>query len=119
MNFENVGLTDLEVKFATLQYVAEKLGFVHAGQWDYERVSFDYKIPSNEENVTYYLRVQGYAIEGEVPNEDAKIKLLTPILGKHYYPHGVEYDEEFSKNIVDKCTKKLNELKEKLDSMQS
>lgn len=117
MSFENVGLADLEVKFSVLQLAAESVGFVFASQWDYERVTFDYKIPGNEENVTYYLRVQGYAIEGEVPDPDAKIKLLNPILGKHYYPHGVEYDEEFSKNITDKCTKKLEELKEKIEQL--
>lgn len=116
MKFENSGLSNLEVKFSTLQYVAESLGFVHAGQWDYERITFDYKIPSQEVNVTYYLRVQGYAVEGEVPKANAKIKLLTPILGKHYYPHGVEYDEDFPKNVVNKCETKLQQLKEKLEN---
>lgn len=114
MKFENIGLADKEVQFSTLQFAAESVGLVHAGQWDYERVSFDWKIESHEENVTYYLRVQGYAIEGEIPHEDAKVKLITPVLGKHYYPHGVEYDEEFPKNIVEKCTKKLEQLKQNL-----
>ncbi|WP_078554909.1 YugN family protein [Bacillus alkalicellulosilyticus] len=115
MKFEDSGIGQQEVKFSKLQYAAESIGLVHAGQWDYERVTFDYKIASNEENVTYYLRVHGYAIEGEIPSPDAKVKLLDPILGKHYYPHGVEYeDENFSKSLVDKCKNKLKQFKEKL-----
>ncbi|MEB1809955.1 MAG: YugN-like family protein [Bacillaceae bacterium] len=114
MKFENLQFEGKEIKFSTLQFAAESVGLVHAGQWDYERVTFDYKIETHETNVTYYLRVPAYAIEGDIPSPDAKVKLLTPILGKHYYPHGVEYDEDFPKNIVDKCNKKLQLFNEKL-----
>ena len=68
-----------------------------------------------EKNVTFYLRVQGYAVEGDVDKGNAVIKLLTPILGKHYYPHGIEYDEEFPKNIVQKCEQILSNVKENVE----
>ncbi|UOE92966.1 YugN family protein [Alkalihalobacillus sp. LMS39] len=116
MKFESIGLGDKEFKFSTLQHAAESAGFIHAGQWDYERVTFDYKMASTEHNVTYFLRVHAYAIEGDIPSPDAKVKLLDPILGKHYYPHGVEYEnEEFPNTIVTKSKQKLELLKEKLD----
>ncbi|WP_096199224.1 YugN family protein [Bacillus sp. FJAT-45350] len=115
MKFENIGINSEEVKFSTLKHAAESVGLVHAGQWDYERVSFDYKYEDQVENAIYYLRVQGVAVEGEIPKSDAVVKLLDPILGKHYYPHGVEYDgEDFPKAIVDKSKKKLEQFKEKL-----
>ncbi|MBU8907148.1 YugN family protein [Desertibacillus haloalkaliphilus] len=115
MKFENIGISDQEMKLSKLQYAAESVGFVLAGQWDYERVSFDYKFEDQVENAVYYLRVQAYAIEGETPKSNAVVKLLDPVLGRHYYPHGVEYDEDFPSKIVSKATKKLETLKEQLE----
>ena len=114
MKFENIGLSEKEIKFSNLEFAAEQLGFIFAGQWDYSRVTLDYKIVDNSKNEVFYLRVPGYAVKGEIPHSDSIVRLMDPILGKYYYPHGVEYDEEFSKNLVDKCTKKLEQLKEKL-----
>jgi len=116
MKFENVGLAEKECDFDTLRYACESLGLVHAGQWDYERVSFDYKYVDKVDDSVYYLRVQAYAIKGEIPKSNAVVKLLMPLLGKHYYPHGVEYEgETFPKHIVDNATKKLTQLNEKLE----
>jgi len=39
---------------------------------------------------------------------------MVPYVGKHYYPHGVEYDEEFPKHIVDKCKKRIANVLEKV-----
>ncbi len=115
VRFDHIELADKELRFETLRYACESIGLVHAGQWDYERVMFDYKIV-NQGN-TYYLRVPAYAIKGEIPKEDTIVKLMTPILGKHYYPHGVEYEgEEFPQQIIDKCNKKLELLKANLES---
>lgn len=120
MKFESLGIQEKECKFETLQYAAESLGFVHAGQWDYERVSFDYKYVDKTDNSVYYLRVQAYAIKGDIPKADTVVKLIPPILGKHYYPHGVEYDgETFPKHIIENSNKKLIQLNEKLDKALS
>ncbi len=103
------------MKFENLRHAAESVGLIHAGQWDYERVTFDYKIVNQGD--IYYLRVPAYAIEGDIPKDDAIVKLMTPILGKHYYPHGVEYEgETFPKTIVDKCKKKLELLQKNLEA---
>ena len=42
---------------------------------------------------TYYLRVFSYTTDGDVDTRDAMMILKKPVIGKHYYPHGVEYGE--------------------------
>ncbi|WP_100404594.1 YugN family protein [Bacillus solitudinis] len=115
MKFDHIEIADKELRFETLRYAAESVGLVHAGQWDYERVTFDYKIINKDD--VYYLRVPAYAIKGDIPHDDTIVRLMTPILGKHYYPHGVEYEgETFPKSIVEKCNKKLELLKTNLEA---
>ncbi|WP_096435537.1 YugN family protein [Alteribacter populi] len=113
MKFEATELEGMEVEFQALEEVMDGLGFTHV--YDYERVTFDYKFVDQVRDDVYYFRVQGYAVEGEVPMPHSVIKIMTALLGKHYYPHGVEYEgEEFPKHIVDKSKKKLESLKEQL-----
>lgn len=117
MRFEDTGIEGSIVDLKPLDHLMEKVHFVRAGQWDYERVTYDYKIGSAEKNITYYIRIQGYAIEGDVDRRDAVIKLLPPLLGKHYYPHGVEYGEEegFPKSLVERAKKIFSELKKEIE----
>lgn len=111
MKFEETGFTGKEVEFSVAEHALTEAGFAHAGQWDYERVTFDYKFEDEVSNTVYYLRVQAYATKGDIPSATSVIKFLDPILGKHYYPHGVEYnDEEFPKHIIDKSNKKLEQV---------
>lgn len=111
MKFDHVGLADKEITFAEIRHVAENLGFVHAEQWDYERAMFDHKMVIQD--ATYYLRIPVFATQGEIPKNDTIVKMMDPILGRHYYPHGVEYDDEtFPQPIIDKCNAKLEQLKE-------
>ena len=65
----------------------------------------------------YYLRMLGYATEGDVGAHKATIKFLVPLLGKHYYPHGVEYGdgEYFPVPLVKECEKILANVKKELD----
>lgn len=73
------------------------------------------RLAQQKKNVTYYIRIQGYAIEGDVDRGDAVIKLMTPLLGKHYYPHGIEYgEEEFSENLIERANKLITKAKEEL-----
>lgn len=105
MRFENTGIEDAVVDLKPLDHLMGKHAFIRADQWDYERVTYDYKINSKEKNITYYIRIQGYALEGDVDRGNAVIKLMTPLLGKHYYPHGVEYGEEenFPQNLIERA----------------
>ena len=117
MKFENTGLDEQVVDFTLLTEVMKENGFILAGQWDYERVTYDYKFEMLQD--VYYLRLQGYAVEGEVGHRSAKIKLLTPLLGKHYYPHGVEYGEgeNFPKNIINRSEQLLKNVKKALSNL--
>lgn len=112
MKFEETGLEGLTLEFQALEEIMEGAGFHSV--YDYERVTFDYKIVNQVREEVYYFRVQAYAVEGEIPSPHSKVKLMAPILGKHYYPHGVEYDEDFPKNIIDKCNKKVELVRDQL-----
>lgn len=106
MELENTGIEGTIIDVKPLSYLMGNHAFIKGEQWDYERVTYDYKMASPEKNITYYIRIQGYAIEGDIDRGDAVVKLLTPLLGKHYYPHGIEYGEEegFSANLIERVT---------------
>lgn len=105
MELKNTGIDDMQIDLQPLKHVLGLHAFISGESWDYERITFDYKIGSNEKNVTYYVRIQAVAIEGNIDSNDAVVKILTPILGKHYYPHGIEYgEEEFTSNLIERAT---------------
>lgn len=111
MQFTNTNFTDAVVDLTLLTEIMENNHFVLAGQWDYERVTYDYKFEILKD--IYYLRVQGFAVEGDIGGRHAQVKLLPPLLGKHYYPHGVEYgdDEIFPTNVLQKANNSYKILK--------
>jgi len=96
----------MQVDVKPLSKVLGLHAFIKGEGWDYERITYDYKIGSNEKNVSYYIRIQAYALEGDIDRGDAVVKILPPLLGKHYYPHGIEYGEEegFSTNLIERAT---------------
>lgn len=112
MIIENTGIEDLVVDVKPLNKITGEHAFILGSSWDYERVTYDYKVGSNEKNITYYIRVQGYATSGDVDRGDAVIKLLPPLLGKHYYPTGIEYgeDENFPESLVERAKTLLTNL---------
>ncbi len=111
-----MGIEKLKADLTRLDEVMEKYGLVRAGQWDYERVTYDRKFEMREG--IYYLRIQGYAIDGDVDTFKATIQLMTPLLGKHYYPHGVEYgaDENYPASIVNQSKKIIEEVKSEIEA---
>ncbi len=114
MKFENKGYEGLKADLNRLDEVMLQYGLVREGQWDYERVTYDRKFELNEG--VFYLRIQGYAVEGDIGANKALIQLTTPMLGKYYYPHGVEYgeDETFPNSLVSQCEKTVTNLKEEI-----
>ena len=118
MRLENTGIENESVELDRLTSIMEDLGFDLAGQWDYERVTYDRKFESKDG--VFYLRVQGFAKEGDIGGKHAVIQLLTPLLGKHYYPHGVEYGEgeTFPNNIVSTSKSLLAQAKEQMDKLK-
>lgn len=117
MKFENTGIENLKFELSLLDDIMPQHGLIRAEQWDYERVSYDRKFQLTDG--TYYLRIFGYAVEGDVGAQKAVIQLLTPVLGKHYYPHGVEYgeDEDFPYYLIKTCDKILARLKGDITSL--
>lgn len=117
MKFKNTGIESFVIDLNMLDDTMERIGFVRAGQWDYERVSYDYKFEILQD--VYYLRVQGYTKDGDVGAHDALIQLVTPILGKHYYPHGVEYgsDEVMPTQVVTHSEELLKRVSEALATL--
>lgn len=118
MKMENTGLEGITIDLSRLDVIMEEIGLVRAGQWDYERVTYDRKIDIKDE--VFYLRVQGFAVEGEVDSRHALIKLITPLLGKHYYPHGVEYgeNEHFPSAVVNTSNRLLKQVSEAIQQVQ-
>ncbi|MBS4211976.1 YugN family protein [Neobacillus rhizophilus] len=114
MKFENTGIEELKADINRLDDVMQQHGLVRAGQWDYERVTYDKKFELREG--VFYLRIQGYSVEGDVDTFKAVIQLMTPLLGKHYYPHGVEYGEgeTFPASLVNQCKKIIEDIKNEI-----
>jgi len=85
---------------------------VRGGQWDYERVTYDKKYDIKEG--IFYLRIFGYTTDGDVDTRDAIMNLKKPVIGKYYYPHGVEYGEEenFPKSLLKDCEATLKAVYE-------
>jgi hypothetical protein len=103
MYFENTGIEHIVADLLILDEVMLEHDLVRAGQWDYERVTYDKKYVVKDG--TYYLRIFGYTKDGDVDKRDAIMNLKKPVIGKHYYPFGVEYgeDENFPKNLLKDC----------------
>lgn len=116
MYIENTGIEDISTDLRVLDEIMLKNDLVRAGQWDYERVTFDKKYVIKEG--TYYLRVFGYTTDGDIDGRNALIHLKKPVIGKHYYPHGVEYgeDEVFPASLVKDCEATLKSVKEALQN---
>ncbi|MFO1445775.1 hypothetical protein KDN24_21760 [Bacillus sp. Bva_UNVM-123] len=114
MKFENTGVDNKKADLNQLDDLMLANKLVREGQWDYERVTYDRKFDLKEG--IFYLRVFGTAVEGDVGANKAIIQLKTPVLGKYYYPHGVEYgeDEVFPKTLVSQCEKILGTISEEL-----
>lgn len=115
MYIENTNLEGKTVKFSVLEHIANSLGLFRNDHWDYERATYDYKFENMVTGDVYYLRVPAVAIEGVVEQSYAVMKLGKPYIGKHYYPHGMEYDMEFPEDVIKTCNEKLAQLTEKLE----
>ncbi|AYC29133.1 YugN family protein [Paenisporosarcina cavernae] len=118
MYFENTGLENAAADLNLLDDIMLKHGLVREGQWDYERVTYDKKYVIKEG--TFYLRVFGFTKDGDVGAHDAIITLMKPVVGKHYYPHGVEYGEEehFPAHLLKSCEQTLAAVKADLNAFE-
>lgn len=116
MKFENSSIAGKIVPFPILEDIMDEAGMIRGGQWDWERLHYDFKFENHSDGSVYYFRIPGIAVEGEVERTDSKIQLLTPYVGRHYYPHGVEYDEDFPDHVVKTCEERINIINKMLDT---
>lgn len=117
MKLTDFHFPDKEVGFGPLLDVMRDHGFIFGEQWDYERATFDFKMPDESDPGTFYLRVPVFTVNGDIPHDETLVKLMTPMLGRHYYPHGVEYGEEegFPDKIINRSKQKLSTIDEALN----
>ncbi|AXF55502.1 YugN family protein [Salicibibacter kimchii] len=117
MKLTDFHFPDKEIGFGRLLKVMQDHGFIFGEQWDYERATFDLKMPDERDAGTFYLRVPCFTIDGDIPHDETLVKLMTPLLGRHYYPHGVEYgeDEGFPDKIINRSKQKLSAVDEELN----
>ncbi|GKV55706.1 hypothetical protein NCCP2222_16530 [Sporosarcina sp. NCCP-2222] len=116
MDILNTGIEGIVAELSVLDEVLTKHDLIRAGQWDYERVTYDKKYVIKEG--TYYLRVFGYTPDEDIGTREAVIHLKTPAVGKHYYPHGVEYgeDEVYPEGLIKDCQATLKAVYEELQN---
>lgn len=113
MYFENTQLENVKVDQEVLSTVMRKFGLECHGAWDYDRMTFDRRFDVREGR--FYLRVFCNAVSGDVGAHDAVVNINKPVIGKYYYPHGVEYDNEvFPAHLVKDCEAILSNVRKEL-----
>lgn len=115
MKIEETGLEGKEVMLADLDFNMAALGF-YRGAWDYNRATYDYKYEDHKLGETFYLRIPCVAVKGEIedgPNQSV-VRIGTPYIGRHTYPHGLDYEYNFPKHVLDNAKRKLDQLNDRL-----
>lgn len=110
MYLENTTIENIVADQFILDELMLQHDLVRGGQWDYERLTYDKKYTLKEG--TFYLRIFGYALDGDIDKRNATVQLKKPVIGKHYYPFGVEYgeDENFPESLVNDCKATLKKV---------
>ncbi|MGE5702704.1 MAG: YugN family protein [Clostridia bacterium] len=111
MVIKETGLNGKEALLVDMDTYMHDLGFVRWA-WDYQHATYDYKLV--EKGTTYYLRIQANAVEGRLEESHALLRLDEPFMGKHIFPHGVDYDAPIPDNVLKNARAKLQALGEKL-----
>ncbi len=112
MRFEETKIESVEILFPVLEEMMKLAGMIRGGAWDYERVTYDFKFEFTHDGSVYYFRIPGTAIEGEIEHRDCVVKLGTPYVGRHYYPHGIEYNEVFPDSVLAKCKDRIDVIEQ-------
>jgi len=113
MVIKDTGIGTKEVFFADLEHYMSELGF-DRGAWDYKHATYDYKI--QDKGNVFYLRIEANVAEGKLEDSHSVLKLDEPYMGKHLFPHGLDYDYPMPDSVVQTAKRKLQMLNEKLSS---
>lgn len=114
MKFESCNFENKIMNLEILEDLLNKYHFTRGEHWDYERITFDLKMESDG-NV-YYLRIPCIRVDGDIGSNDANIKMLTPIIERHIFPHGLidEAEENLKETLINKCYQTLSSISESL-----
>lgn len=110
----DVGFSEIKTNAGYLDQVLKEAGFVNDGAWDYDHITYDYKYEDHATKAVYFLRVRGEVAEGGQLDQDAILQLEEPHIGKHLFPHGIDYDADIPAKIQESAKKKLSDIKAKL-----
>lgn len=113
MVIKETGIGNKEVMLADLDHYMSDLGFVR-GAWDYHHATYDYEL--KDKGNVYYLRIEANVTEGKLEDSHAVLKLEEPYMGKHLFPHGLDYDSPIPDSVVQIAKRKLQVLNEKLSN---
>lgn len=118
MKIEGTGIEGKEYLLEDLDLNMTALGFVRWA-WDYNRATYDYKYEDQKSGETIYLRVPCIAVKGEIedgPN-DSVLQIQTPYIGRHTYPHGLDFEYDFPNYVLENVKRKLEQLNERLEAV--
>lgn len=110
MIIENTGYKGIKSELSYLDEITTNAGFVR-WQWEKNRATYDYKIIDTDKNEEYFLRVNARVVEGQLEQKDAVLSIEDTYIGKTTFPHGLDYNVEPPKKIMEVTNKKVSELK--------
>ncbi|UFJ42961.1 YugN-like family protein [Brevibacillus humidisoli] len=113
MVIADTGIANAEIHLAELDHMMKELGFVRWA-WDYQHATYDFKIEEKED--VYFVRVQADATEGALEDPDTLLKLGEPYIGKHLFPHGLDYEAPVPDKVMTAAKQALSRLKQKLSA---
>jgi hypothetical protein len=117
MKIEGTGLEGKEVTLAEFDHVMGELGFIRWA-WDYKRATYDFKYEDRKSGHTFYLRVPSVATKGAIEevgkDSESILQIGEPYIGRHTYPHGLDYEFDFPTYVLDHAKKSLDAVNNSL-----
>ncbi|GAA4710098.1 YugN family protein [Brevibacillus fulvus] len=114
MVIKDTGIAAKQVLLADLDHYTSEAGFVRWA-WDYNHATYDLKL--EDKGSVYYLRIQANVVEGKIEDPHTLLELEEPYMGKHLFPHGLDYDSPVPDNVLQTAKRKLQLLNEKLAAL--
>lgn len=113
MVLEDTGLKGVRKDFGTVDKVAKSLGF-DRWAWDYDKAVYDLKLEDEEKGTVYFLRVPAQVVQGHLENPKATLEFGDPVIGRHLFPHGLDYEVSIPDSLEKTVKEKVAALKEAL-----
>ncbi len=96
-----------------LDPVLHSVGFVRHN-WDYQKATFDVKMQDPATGTIYYLRLLAHIVSGDMEKPSAVLKLTVPVIGRHIFPHGLDYRSDVPAKVAEQAKGIIASLEAKL-----